>query len=309
MDHSNPKQSFDNPEDIDEISNFVLNYLIEGKVLVQASIFPKNCLDEPKILGTYKAYPQAHEIKNIEPCAPIEKVTRIIPGFEGAGRIIEIGPNAPPAMNGPIAIGDWVVPINPSSYSAWKDFCYADPSTLIVIKDKSGLTQENLFSLKNNASTAYRMIKDVVPLTLDPNEFHCDEVSSPDNYLIQLAHMWGYRTINVVRDSPNFNQLENELKSLGANIVIRDSDLDNKDLTNFLGDLDSTTEFDQDGLNIHFGTALSNYITQDKINQFGAGYQLDDLLTTYPYLIFKNIKFRGNWITKFYYSKTFIVWL
>ncbi|PVU95533.1 hypothetical protein BB559_002697 [Furculomyces boomerangus] len=68
----------------------------------------------------------------------------------------------------------------------------------------------------------------------------CDIVSrNTDDYVIQNVSNGGISHNNVVGKKLNFKELEDELKGFGADIVIKESELNSKETEKLLGDLDS----------------------------------------------------------------------
>ena len=49
-------------------------------------------------------------------------------------------------------------------------------------------------------------------------------------YVIQLAKLWGIKTINVIRDRPDIDTLRQQLKSLGADFVLTEEEMRKKEI-------------------------------------------------------------------------------
>ena len=49
-------------------------------------------------------------------------------------------------------------------------------------------------------------------------------------YVIQLAKLWNIKTINVIRDRPDVDQLREYLKSLGADYVLTEEEIRKKEI-------------------------------------------------------------------------------
>lgn len=43
--------------------------------------------------------------------------------------------------------------------------------------------------------------------------------------MLKLAHLWGFKTINVVRSRPNIDELKAELKEFGADEVYAENEV------------------------------------------------------------------------------------
>ncbi|OMJ12157.1 putative trans-2-enoyl-CoA reductase 1, mitochondrial [Smittium culicis] len=76
------------------------------------------------------------------------------------------------------------------------------------------------------------MLKDIFELK------ECDYIiqnganSGARQYIIQFTKLFGYRTINAIRGRGNFEQTSAFLKSLGTDIVVRDTDLESETALN-----------------------------------------------------------------------------
>ena len=75
-----------------------------------------------------------------------------------------------------------------------------------------------------NPPTAYAMLKDFVPLQPGDYVIQNSANSGVGRAVIEIAHAYGYKTINLVRDRPEIATLKNELKSLGADLVFTEEE-------------------------------------------------------------------------------------
>ena len=73
-----------------------------------------------------------------------------------------------------------------------------------------------------NPCTAYRMLKDFVSLPRGSVVIQNGANSAVGQAVIQLAKIWGIQTVNLVRDRPNYSELEAYLRSLGATMVLKE---------------------------------------------------------------------------------------
>ncbi|KAH7720067.1 Protein MECR-1 [Aphelenchoides avenae] len=76
-----------------------------------------------------------------------------------------------------------------------------------------------LATLLATPPTAYRLLKDFVELKKGDVIVQNGANSAVGKYVIQLAHFWGFKTINVVRNRPNIVHLKAELRGFGADEV------------------------------------------------------------------------------------------
>lgn len=62
--------------------------------------------------------------------------------------------------------------------------------------------------LNVNPCTAYRMLKDFVPLKPGDTVIQNGGNSAVGQMVIQLCKLWNYKSVNVVRDRPNIQELK-----------------------------------------------------------------------------------------------------
>ncbi|PVU85769.1 hypothetical protein BB560_006914, partial [Smittium megazygosporum] len=218
------------PSEVARVYNVNLGELPKNKVLIKMLVAPINPSDKNQIQGVYGVKKDVQEYSVLDSADQLDSgasttISGFVPGNEGVGVISEIGSEAGNAVNGPLKVGDIVVPVKYNSLGSWNNYIVAEPNLFAVIRDTESLTPEHIGSIKVNASTAYRMLKDIVSLKPGDVVIQNGANSGAGQILIQLAHLWGYKTINVVRDRPDFSTLEKSLLDLGADVVIKENEL------------------------------------------------------------------------------------
>lgn len=79
--------------------------------------------------------------------------------------------------------------------------------------------------ISSNPSTAYRMLKDFVPLEAGDVVIQNGANSACGQNVIQLCRIKKFVSVNVVRDRADIEQLKAYLQSLGANYVFTEEEL------------------------------------------------------------------------------------
>jgi len=81
--------------------------------------------------------------------------------------------------------------------------------------------------INSNPSTAYRMLHDFVSLNTDDVIIQNGANSACGQNVIQLANIYGYKSVNIVRNrpEPDLENLKNYLKGLGATHVLTEEEL------------------------------------------------------------------------------------
>ncbi len=131
-------------------------------------------------------------------------------GIEGAGRVLAVGEG----VQG-LAEGDPVMSLGRSN---WAERVRLKASMAIPMPRNADMLQ--LGMMKANPATAYLMLRDYVELA--PGDWIIQNAanSGVGRYLIRLAARRGVKTVNLVRRQ----NLIDELKALGANVVLVDGD-------------------------------------------------------------------------------------
>ncbi|RKP09376.1 hypothetical protein THASP1DRAFT_28826 [Thamnocephalis sphaerospora] len=166
------------------------------------------------------------DINQVEGVYPISArslpdVDGFIGGNEGVAEVVAVGERAAQQLN--VQPGDWVLPAVPA-FGTWRTYAAAEIHEVQKIP-KEGLTALQAATLAVNPCTAYRMLKDFVQLQPGDTVVQNGANSAVGQAVIQIARAWGIRTLNVIRDRPNLEELSRQLRDMGADWVIRDTDL------------------------------------------------------------------------------------
>ncbi|KAI9189482.1 hypothetical protein H9P43_000915 [Blastocladiella emersonii ATCC 22665] len=224
-----------------QVGDVDLPAFTEDKVLIRlvgASVNPSDTL---AVVGTYPSPMHRTTV------AGTEADLALIPGFEGVAEVVAVGAAAGkvthPHLASPsdaspyLAPGDWVIPRG--GFGTWRREAVVEPKDLIRVvpaahrsdraKADRQLSVAAAATLNVNPPTAYRMVSDN---GLQPGDFLVQNGanSAVGQYAIQIAKLRGFRTINVIRDRPEFDALAAKLTALGADYVVRDGTDELKDL-------------------------------------------------------------------------------
>ena len=225
------------------------------------------------------------DLNQIEGKYPVRPALPATPGFEGAGVVVELGAG----VNG-LTIGALV--ILPHNVGTWRDAVAVKAEELVVVPEEIEPVQAAM--LKINPLTAWRLLHDYVNLQKGDWLIQNAANSAAGRDVIHIAHELGYRTVNVVRRA----ELINELCAEGGDVVLVDGD-------NLREEVKSAT----DGASIRLGLnsvggdsalRLANCLAiGGTLVSFGA-MSLQPLKIPTGLLIFKDLRFRGIWINKWY---------
>ena len=244
-----------------------------------------------------------NQIQGVYPSRPTFATTLGTPeavavgGNEGVAEVIAAGEKVKNVRK-----GDWVIQKAPG-FGTWRTHAQTTEDGLLKIENKDGISAIQAGTVSVNPCTAYRMLKDFVPLKEGDWFIQNGANSGVGRAAIQLAKLWGYKSINIIRDRPEgLDSLKAELHDLGADVVITDTELESKEIKDQIkGWTNGGRESIRLGLNCVGGkqlTAMAKQLSpQGCLVTYGAMSRQPVMLPA-ALLIFKNIRFEGFWVSK-----------
>jgi trans-2-enoyl-CoA reductase len=229
------------------------------------------------------------DLNQIEGKYPVRAELPATPGFEGAGIVAEVGPNV---TN--VAVGALV--ILPHNVGTWRDAVAVKAGELVVVP--AGIQPVHAAMLKINPMTAWRLLHDYVDLARGDWLIQNAANSAAGRAVIQIARELGYKTVNVVRRS----ELIGELRAEGGDVVLVDSENLRHEVEDALGGPPIRL-----GLNAVGGESalrLANCLAPGSTLVTYGAMSLQPLKIPNGLLIFKDLRFRGIWINKWYDNAT-----
>jgi trans-2-enoyl-CoA reductase len=260
---------------------------IPAEVLrVEAQPWPV-CAPDEVIVAVRAAPINPADLNQIEGKYPIRVPLPATPGFEGAGVVVEAGREA-----GHVSIGAHV--ILPHNLGTWREACAVKATELVVVPSEIDLVQAAM--LKINPLTAWRLLHDYVELKRDDWVIQNAANSAAGRAVIQITRELGIKTVNVVRRE----ELVEELRVQGGDVVLIDGEALRDNVKESTG-----------GAPIHLGlNAVGGDSALRLMNCLAPGgtlvtygaMSLQPLKVPNGLLIFKDLRFRGIWINKWYDS-------
>ena len=262
-----------NPADVLHVESRPWPTPAQGEAIVKMRAAPINPADLNQIEGKY----------------PIRSELPAIPGFEGAGIVVDLG-----AKVTSVAAG--VLVILPHNVGTWRDAVAVKADQLVAVP--TGIEPLHAAMLKINPMTAWRLLHDYVQLQKGDWLIQNAANSAAGRAVIQIAHELGYKTINVVRRA----ELIEELRTEDADIVVVDGE-------NLRDEVKTATSGAQIrlGLNAVGGDSalrLANCLAPGSTMVTYGAMSLQPLKIPNGLLIFKDLRFRGIWINKWYDNAT-----
>lgn len=219
---------------------------------------------------------------------PVKPKFPAVPGNECVAKVLQVGP----AVKS-LKVGDVVVPFT-SGLGTWRSHAVFKESDVMKVPD--GIPLPEAANITVNPCTAYRMIKDFV--SLNP----CDTViqnganSACGQNVIQICRALNVNSVGIIRDRPDVDKVVCYLKSLGASEILTEEQcrttqiFKSKQLCkpklalNCVGGknaLEMSKHLDHQGVMVTYG-----------------GMSREPVLVPTSSLIFKDMAFRGFWMTR-----------
>jgi trans-2-enoyl-CoA reductase len=262
-----------NPPDVLRVETQPWPKATAGEAIVQMRAAPINPADLNQIEGKYPVRPQL-------PATP---------GFEGAGSVIDVGKSVKGLTAGALVI-------LPHNLGTWREAVAVKASELVIVPPELDPVQAAM--LKINPMTAWRLLHDYVDLKSGDWLIQNAANSAAGRAVIQIARDLGYKTVNVVRRE----ELIDELRAEGGDVVLADGENLREEVKNSTGNAPIRL-----GLNaVGGGSALrlaNTLAPESTLVTFGA-MSLQPLKIPNGLLIFKDLRFRGIWISKWYDNAT-----
>src|SRR6478735_2855161 len=255
---------------------------------VETRPWPTPAADEA-VVKMYAAPINPADLNQIEGKYPVRPELPATPGFEGAGIVSELGADVKSLTSGALVI-------LPHNVGTWRDAIAVKAHELVVVPD--GIEPVQAAMLKINPLTAWRLLHDYVDLQKGDWLIQNAANSAAGRDVIQIAHELGYKTVNIVRRP----ELIDELRAEGGDVVLVDGDNLREEVKSATGGGSIRL-----GLNSVGGDSalrLANCLAPGgTLVSFGA-MSLQPLKIPTGLLIFKDLRFRGIWINKWYDNAT-----
>jgi mitochondrial enoyl-[acyl-carrier protein] reductase / trans-2-enoyl-CoA reductase len=262
-----------NPADVLHVESRPWPTPAAGEVVVKMRAAPINPADLNQIEGKY----------------PVRAELPATPGFEGAGIVIDVGIEVRGLANGALVI-------LPHNVGTWRDAVAVKADELVVVP--AGIEPVHAAMLKINPMTAWRLLHDYVDLERGDWLIQNAANSAAGRAVIQIARELGYKTVNVVRRS----ELIGELRADGGDVVLVDSENLRHEVEDAIGSPPIRL-----GLNAVGGESalrLANCLAPGSTLVTYGAMSLQPLKIPNGLLIFKDLRFRGIWINKWYDNAT-----
>lgn len=209
-------------------------------------------------------------------------------GNECVAEVVEVGDNVKKLNK-----GQRVVPFV-TGIGTWTSHAVYTEDELMPVSNKIGLAEAATITV--NPPTAYRMLKDFVKLQPGDCVIQNGANSAVGQAVHQLCKAWGFKSVGIVRSRPDIEQLKTYLKSLGATEVLTEEEIRTSTLFK-----ESKLPKPKLALNCVGGksaTEVTRHLADKGVMVTYGGMSREPVVAATAALIFKDIAFRGFWMTR-----------
>ncbi|XP_035991159.1 enoyl-[acyl-carrier-protein] reductase, mitochondrial isoform X1 [Fundulus heteroclitus] len=261
------------PSRVVELEDVPVPQTGEKDVLVKLLASPINPSDINMIQGTYAILPDLPAVG----------------GNEGVAQVLEVGSQVKS-----LKPGDWVIPRD-AGLGMWRTEAVLAEDDVISVPN--GIPLLSAATLGVNPCTAFRMLSDFEDLKPGDSVIQNAANSGVGQAVIQIAAARGINTINVIRDRPDFTQLCDRLKAIGASHVIKEESLRRPEMKELFKTC-SKPKLALNGVGGKSATELLRHLQVGGSMVTYGGMSKQPVTVPVSALIFKNVKVCGFWVTQ-----------
>ncbi|BFG04232.1 enoyl-[acyl-carrier-protein] reductase mitochondrial [Drosophila madeirensis] len=260
------------PQDVLQLVEDTLPDPKDKQVLVRILAAPINPADINTIQGKY----------------PVKPKFPAVAGNELVGEVISVGENVKC-----LQAGERVISLT-TGLGTWATHAIYNQDQLMSVPKNVGLAEAATVTV--NPCTAYRMLKDFVKLSPGDTVIQNGANSAVGQAVHQLCRAWGINSIGIVRDRPEITELKQLLECLGATAVLTEAEVRTSDIF-------KTGKFKRPKLAFNCvggksATEVSRHLDDRGVMVTYGGMSREPVTVATGPLIFKDIAFRGFWMTR-----------
>ncbi|XP_067867704.1 enoyl-[acyl-carrier-protein] reductase, mitochondrial isoform X2 [Heterodontus francisci] len=245
----------------------------DSDIRVQMLAAPINPSDMNMVQGTYPILPDLPAVG----------------GNEGVGQVLAVGSKV---TN--LKPGDWVIPSD-TGLGTWRIEAVGNMNGFVKVPQSIPLLCAATLGV--NPCTAYRMLYDFETLKPGDSVIQNAANSGVGQAAIQIAKAMGLKTINIIRDRPDLQQLVDSLKSMGADYVITEEALRKLEMKELFKKV-PRPRLALNGVGGKSATEIMRHLKKGGTIVTYGGMAKQPVTVPVSALIFKDIKIRGFWVTQ-----------
>ncbi|KAF2075829.1 hypothetical protein CYY_002863 [Polysphondylium violaceum] len=270
--------AFGTPNQVLKVVQENVNDNVNGdEVLVDMLHAPINPVDFNLAQGTYAFQPQLPAIA----------------GSEGVGKVVKVGSN----VTG-LKPNDFVIPVISSKVAGtWRTKAVFSEKQLF--KAPADIPAEALATVSINPTTAYRLLNDFEKLKAGDVIIQNAANSMVGVSVIQIAKARGIKTINVVRNTGDIDDVVDHLKKLGGDIVVTEDYVRTQAFQRLVADL-PRPKLALNAVGGSSATELARNVADNGTLVTYGGMSREPVTIPTSHLIFRNVNVRGFWLNNWF---------
>lgn len=211
-----------------------------------------------------------------------------VPGNECVAEVLEVGSGVKSLQP-----GDRIVPLS-TGLGTWRSHAIYKESEVLKVPNNIGLPEAATITV--NPCTAYRMLKDFVHINEGDTIIQNGANSAVGQSVIQICKAWNIKNVGIVRDRPNVDELSAYLKSLGATEVLTEEQCRSTKL--FKSNQLRKPKLALNCVGGKNALEMSKHLDNGGVMVTYGGMSREPVLAPTSSLIFKDMEFRGFWMTR-----------
>lgn len=209
-------------------------------------------------------------------------------GNECVAEVMEVGDKV-----NSLSKGQRVIP-SVTGMGTWTTHALFEEQQLMPVSNNIGLAEAATMTV--NPCTAYRMLKDFATLCPGDCVIQNGANSAVGQAVHQLCKSWGFKSVGIVRDRPDVADLKAYLKKLGATEVLTEEEL--RVTTLFKGGAMPKPRLALNCVGGKSATEIGRQLADKGVLVTYGGMSREPVIAATAALIFKDIAFRGFWMTR-----------
>jgi mitochondrial enoyl-[acyl-carrier protein] reductase / trans-2-enoyl-CoA reductase len=211
-----------------------------------------------------------------------------VPGNECVAEVLKVGTAVKSLKK-----GDVIVPFA-TGLGTWRSHAIYKEDEIMKVPE--GIPLPEAATVTVNPCTAYRMLKDFVSLKPGDTVIQNGANSACGQNAIQICKALGVNSVGIVRNRPDLDKLVTYLKSLGANEILTEEQCRSTQLFK-----EKKLNKPKLALNCVGGKnalEMSKHLDHAGVMVTYGGMSREPVLAPTSALIFKDMQFRGFWMTR-----------
>ncbi|KAI8390562.1 uncharacterized protein GWK60_B04191 [Nakaseomyces glabratus] len=274
------------------VHNYKPRQDLNKSVVLRTLAFPINPSDINQLQGVYPSLPE----KTLD--YSTEKPSAIA-GNEGLFEVVSLPEHGD---HGELKVGDWVIPVQ-ANQGTWSNYRVFDKASDLI--KVNGLDLYSAATVSVNGCTAYQLVNNYVDWNADGNEWLIQNAgtSGVSKFVTQIAKARGVKTLSVIRDRDNFEEVAEVLEQkFGATKVIsesqnNDKDFGKKELPKVLGDK-ARVRLALNSVGGKSSSAIARKLERDALMLTYGGMSKQPVTIPTSLHIFKGLTSKGYWVTE-----------